>query len=88
MYLVPYNPQKIIFLMIYSHFFFLKLARLCVTWDSGRISAKTTNPVTRDSQIDWNGTVYMKVYVTTLNPDRQHEKKVNIEIARKYKENQ
>ena len=57
MYLVPYNPPKTIFLMIYSHFFFFKLARLCVTWDSRQILAKTTNSVTCDGRINWNGTV-------------------------------
>jgi hypothetical protein len=30
---------------------------LPVTWDSQRISAKTSRPVTRDGRIDWNGTV-------------------------------
>ena len=44
------------FLMILSHFF-SRMARLCVTWDSRRILAKTTTPVTCDRRIDYNGTV-------------------------------
>ena len=46
--------------MILSHFF-SRMAKLCVTWDSGRISAKTTTPVTCDRRIDYNGTVFSTV---------------------------